>query len=196
MNIKELQESFKNLSVNEWPALHKRIIDYRTHNKVTISQFLQLCNLLPTSYFKQLCCKNGNTLNPSDNKGSIGKNFRDAVCEFLDKSTTLCNTSISGDSLQSMIDEFVLENYDEMKGKHVVNINLRLSSNYVDFNVTKECQLSNHDLYTWLVESLKSKFEIESVNLLEGTMDVVQLLCGPSPLALNVNQKFSTGTCL
>jgi hypothetical protein len=68
-----------------WQDLHKKIIDCRLKNQITILRFLKLCELPNKSYFRQLCCLTGNDLHPSNKLGSTGKMFLDAVANLFQK---------------------------------------------------------------------------------------------------------------
>ncbi len=56
-----------------WQDTHRKIIDFRTSNNVTIKRFLRLCGLSPNeSYYEELCASTGNCTHPSNKPGSAG----------------------------------------------------------------------------------------------------------------------------
>ena len=117
----------------DWGEYHDWIRNVISHNKITINDFLQLCHLPLTSYYKQLCCRTGYKLTPSTKPESVGhtflmalKNLRSHLEERgsdIDVSDD-CLSILESDPNFDMVDEFYVENMDSLKSSSVVNMYL------------------------------------------------------------------------
>jgi hypothetical protein len=148
-----------------WQDLHKKIIDYRQNNQITIVRFIELCGLPNKSYFRQLCCLPGNDLHPSNKPGSTGKMFLDAVAILFHK--------IQNGSLTPFVVEKDLENelydfqMDHIQVLHRLNI-CGMNHKRAENKIIVKC-LSNaveEEIKLFLKEKFFLKDDIE-IELLE-----------------------------
>jgi len=69
---------------SDWQNIHKRIMDFKSRNNVSIVRFIKLCGLDgDDACLQRYCCSKGNQLHPAYREGNPGKEFIDKVRDFL-----------------------------------------------------------------------------------------------------------------
>jgi hypothetical protein len=114
----------------DWTNYHCWIRTYILRNDITINDFLQLCDLPMTSYYKHLCCAGGYKLSPSNKAESAGQIFRTHVMNLrasLQDELQLEDDALSKidrDPSYDKVDEFFVEHYEELNNLLVANMYL------------------------------------------------------------------------
>lgn len=126
--------------VISWPELHEWMQQYKKAKSMTILEFLSLCQISQTSYYKSLACSTGGTLNPSLKDSTVGKKFFDSVLDVKEKVESrggfdgveyLTNLFATYDvnpeqyNRMGIVDEFMCENKVMLRNSNICNIRLK-----------------------------------------------------------------------
>lgn len=174
----DLVEDFEQLQLqdDDWNELHRKIVEERNREGLTISEFLDRCGLdVNRLYFKQLCCKTPKKLPPSRRRNSPGREFRDAVAKYFAGQAVPTNSSPQ--SLEIVLSEWCLDNRPLLRESHISHLRLGGSSlTEVVVYAYRQCTLSDQDVLDMLMRDEKIK------NILAGT-DLTMSRCESQLLA-------------
>jgi len=102
---------------SDWQNIHKRIMDFKSTNNVSIVRFLKLCGLnSDDSCWQKYCCSKGNQLHPCYREGNPGKKFIDKVRDFLNSEACESYVNLNPErSTREIIKELLHEDVPKLK---------------------------------------------------------------------------------
>jgi hypothetical protein len=199
-SVDDVIENFDRFTVDpDWVRMHKDIIDFREKFHLSITEFLKCCQLDPNrSYFRQLTCRTGYKLNPSQRPRSIGSEFRLAVRQYLDSNVLDVGVSVC-ETLEILIYDWCLDNRSLLSEKSISDIRTSQSApNGIIVVAFKNCVVSDEEILIILRsdEHIKQFETTTGSDLFVESRFESQLLTLTSPLCVRGHGQSGTASLL
>ena len=177
----------------EWIVLHRWIRTFRVKKSVSVTSFLYLCELDPSSrYYKKLCSlEMGIVYRPSLRNGSFGKIFRDAATKLM--FDTVCHPLREVSFLQSIenaVADWKIDNFNVLvdRGVHDVFVT---GTSHVKYYVVEGANFTRDEF----IEMLSSDTYLQG-QLTESALTIQEVRCQLllDHSCVGINDGVSSGT--